>query len=237
MIKEAIEKILSLAAPVITTVDDERLYSDKDLIPIIPPHPSALTVSTLDSLAKYIQDNPDRLTEVIICIDGPHQVSVFSPLDETWRNREPYLVAKDTTPQFHFNDCMDVASFIVGVQVHFDDNEARQALLKVVGNITESAVRTHADDGVTQTVTAKAGITRVEDVDVPRILPLAVRRTFYEIGAIPGDFILRLRSAKEGAPTCALFETAARVWEREAVIRIYEYIGAKKFPIPVTLIG
>ncbi len=236
MIKEAIDRILALSAPNMVG-QDGRMYVDKGLTGIVPPAPNPLTVSTLDSLIKYLTDNPDGLKDVIVCIDGPHQVSVFSPLDETWRNREPYLVTKDTTPPFQFNQWMDVQTFIIGVQVHFDDNEARQALLKVVGNIQESAVRTHADDGVTQTVTAKVGISRVEDVDVPRIMSLDVRRTFYEIGAIPGDFILRLRSGKEAPPACALFETSARVWEREAVTRIYEHIGKPTYPIRVTVIG
>ncbi len=104
-------------------------------------------------------------------------------------------------------------------------NDDRERVLKLVGNIKEENVRQTGDDGVTQSVTARSGIARVEDVPVPNPVTLMPYRTFREVSQPTSDFILRLRSGRNGdMPTCALFEADGGAWKLRAIQSIAAYL-------------
>jgi hypothetical protein len=108
----------------------------------------------------------------------------------------------------------------------FSPEGDRAKVLSIVGNIKEESVKNTGDDGVTQTVTARAGIARVENVEVPNPVMLYPYRTFREV-AQPGSlFVLRLRTGQV-APTCALFEADGGRWRLEAIDRIAAYLREK----------
>jgi hypothetical protein len=109
----------------------------------------------------------------------------------------------------------------------FVQDENTAAILKIVGNIKEEASNTFADDGITQSVATRAGISRVEIVPVPNPVTLRPYRTFMEIEQPASTFVFRMKSGKGQPPTCALYEADGRMWRLEAIKKIKEWLADK----------
>lgn len=233
MIKAAIEKIENMAAAIQYSIAG-RNYSSKPLCPVIDPSPEALKLGTLTGLVDYIKSNVDPLllAKLLIVIDSYETVSLRSSLSAEFAQRHTYILAKSDSFKFPFGQFMDVESFIIRLQSQFVQDETTAAILQIVGNVKDGMVKEFADDGVTQQVTAKAGVSRVENVKVPNPVELAPFRTFLEIEQPKSRFVFRMRSG-EGAPTCALFEGDGGTWKNEAVKKIKEWIEEKSTGVQV----
>lgn len=131
-----------------------------------------------------------------------------------------------TNSNFSFGNFYDCETFVIKLLSLFEAHDGRAAVLKIVGNIKEENVRNASDDGVTQTVTAKAGIVRVEEVDVPNPVYLAPFRTFREVTQPLSPFVLRMKQGRDGGlPTVALFEADGGKWKLDAIAFIKEYLS------------
>ncbi|WP_372966733.1 hypothetical protein [Marinobacter sp.] len=228
MIKQAIEKILSLAG-VQTLVFDERSYTDKHISPVLLPEPQAVGLNTLTGIKDYLGENPDGhdLDTVLIHIEGPTMVQVFSRLSGPFVQRMPYLEVSHVMPVFPFGKYMDIETFIIELQAKFVQDELTAQILQLVGTITDDLIQVYADDGVSQQVTAKSGIGRVQQCLVPNPVVLSPYRSFNEIEQPPGRFVFRLKSGNgttTGRPAVALFEADGGAWQLEAIQRIRQWL-------------
>jgi hypothetical protein len=195
------------------------------------PGVKALELATLTGLIDYLNANTDRLPFglCMVHVANHARVDVISNLAEYWNCRDYFLTAiHQGAMRGFFSSYLDCESFIVALQSLFLPNEDRELILRVVGNIREESVRSTADDGVTQTVTARAGIVKIEDVEVPNPVILKPYRTFHEVEQPESEFILRLKSGREGAlPQCALFEADGGKWKLVAIQRIRAYLAER----------
>lgn len=233
MIKEAIEKVLSLAPPIVLSIGS-RPYADKTIHPILEPLVKVLNIDTLTGFVDYLEANVDLLDskKLLIHVQNYGLVSLISSLEEKWKERDYFITAKCDTFKFPFGQFMDVESFIIRMQAQFVQDECTAEILKIVGNVSDGVVRNFKDDGVTQEITAKKGVSRVENIPVPNPVILAPYRTFLEIEQPESRFVFRMR-AGEGAPTCALFEADGGTWKNVAVLRIKEWLSGKVKGIPI----
>lgn len=101
----------------------------------------------------------------------------------------------------------------------------KEALLKVIGNLKTEAVKKHSDDGISQKVEIKQGITTVAEAVVPNPVLLAPFRTFPEIDQVPSQFIFRMRENR--GVEMALFEADGGAWEMETIQRIKIYLESQ----------
>ena len=83
-----------------------------------------------------------------------------------------------------------------------------------------------ADDGMTQQVTARSGISLVQQVPVPNPVELVPFRTFTEIEQPASPFVFRMRRDGD-AIMAALFAADADMWKREAILNIRDYFGSE----------
>lgn len=228
MIKAAIEKIEQMAAAIVTHVVENRTYSSKPIHPVLDPSPNRIAIETLTGLADYLSANIDGLdsTKLIIHIKSFNTVILQSKLREPWADRNDYIHAVCDTPKFPFGQFIDVESFIVRMQSQFVQDANTAAVLKIVGNVSDSIIKQFSDDGVTQQATIKAGVSRVENVSIPNPIDLAPYRTFLEIEQPKSKFVFRMRSGHE-APTCALFEADGGTWKNEAIQKIKAWLAEK----------
>lgn len=228
MIAEAIEKILSLGGSKAEEIQG-RTYSNgpKGIVPLVPPKAETLHLNTLTGVVDYCGGKP--IPETMLHIIGPSEVKLIDEYfdSENWLTRSTYLKASHESPTFRFGQWMDAENFIINLQAMFVPDENTAAILKVVGNITEEAVKTFSDDGVTQSVTAKVGISRVEQVSVPNPVTLRPYRTFREVEQPASTFVFRMRGGKGEAPSCALFEADGKMWELEAIQAIKFWLADK----------
>jgi hypothetical protein len=225
MIKEAIEKILSLA-PIQQLEISGRTFTSQPVSEIKPALPASLQVHTLTGLADYLTKNPDKLdiAQLLVHVVDPENVRVVSRLAEVYQTREPYANAVLKTTSYPFDRYLPVDQFIIALQTYFVPCEMVSGLLKIVGNLAADASVKYLDDGVTQQVTARTGITRLENIEVPNPVDLAPYRTFLEVNQPISKFVFRIKQDNV-APTCALFAADGGNWQLEAIRNVKQWLA------------
>lgn len=215
MIREALQYLVGLGPANKVTIDGIT-YTDKPLHKQTPPTPSPLVSHTLDSAVTYLQHNKDNLKvpQVAIHVATPERVEVIGQLDPLHQQREVFMEVEADLPRHNFGQYMDVEEFLPYLKACFEDSKDRDTILQIVGNLVEENSITTKDDGITQQVTAKTGVARVENVNCPNPVTLSPFCTFPEVAYQPmREFVFRMRKG----PTCALIPADGNSWKLDAV--------------------
>jgi len=226
MIKEAIEKIISLSESK-TDYIDGRNYSNGPggIIPLRPPKAETLIVNTLTGIKDFAPSSE----QMIHVVDHKRVDVLDKEFSDGWLIRSCYVQAVHESPVFKFGQYYDVEDFIIALQAMFVQDDTTALMLKLIGNIKDEGVTNFNDDGVTQKVTAKTGISLVGSVMVPNPVTLRPYRTFMEVVQPASTFVFRVKGGKGEPPYCALFEADGRMWRLHAIKSIKEWI---EFEIP-----
>ncbi|MFX3635428.1 MAG: hypothetical protein ACE3L7_04015 [Candidatus Pristimantibacillus sp.] len=237
MIREAIEKILSLSkhtAPIQTVEINEMTYTSAELTRISKPLISNIEVHNLSGIIEYLKSDFDAKLPVIIHVISPTEVHVLTGLNGDL-NRSTLIKATALLPRIKFNEYYDLESFNILLQscfvpgVPFDVENLqvmpndREIVLKLVGNVKDEQVLSFGDDGISQQVMARSGVATVEPVAVPNPVHLKPFRTFVEIEQPLSAFVLRMQKG----PTAALFEADGGSWKVVAISEIKSYIHSQ----------
>lgn len=223
---EAIATLAERAAsPEIIEIHDAK-YASRSIQLIAPPQPRMLEVHTLTGIAEYVKQKPDGQKRTLFChVSAPHKVSVYSDLSLEYATRDTYIEAKPAIDPFSFGSYHRLEDFIIALQARFEPTDDSLAILQLVGNLTDGTISSYNDDGVTQQVTVKSGVARVENAAVPPRVTLAPFRTFLEIDQPESEFVFRMKSGGEGqAPQCALFESDGGAWKLRAIESIRTWL-------------
>ena len=244
MIKEAIDRILSLAVPNAVTFGGHTFY-DKPLTKLIPPEADEVLVSTLQGLADLYDNDLDVIKEasVLVHITGPTTVAVVSADSDGYGRRHTWMEAKYPDVQkFQFNAWLNTENFIIGLQSCFQRTFVQQAsgevigdldyVLKVASNISAESKVTNADDGISQSVDLSKGIVLKEQATLRSRVQLAPFRTFAEIDQPLSTFVFRVRE-QNGAIHLALFEADGGRWKLDAVAGLAKWLKAHFATVPV----
>lgn len=228
MIKAAINRILELAAPNITTING-RNYSDKDLEQIDAElRASSISMNTLTGLIDYIKGQKDfKEIPYIVQIVSPTEVRLISSLDKD-RKRETLVEVKAEIPDFSYGRFIENEAFIIGVQSKFLDENAEKndkpVVLQFAGNVKAGTVAEYGDTGVGQKATIKKGAVSMVEAEVPSPCFLMPYRTFTEIPQPMSSFIFRVKDNERLGVEFALFEADGGAWKNEAKANIKEYL-------------
>lgn len=222
--KSFVEAIAGMAKPAVVEVGEETFSTVGELKLVKHrPTPAALRFSTLKSLLDYAIAGADvEADKASLYVRDPWHVVYSGHLLEEWQ-RHTFAEAVCPRPSFPFGNYMSQEEFIVGLQTQFVDTGERAQLIRIAGNITAEEIQISMDDGVTQQVSARAGLSLQDRVSLPNVLELRPIRTFREIAQPPSPFILRVRQG----PKLALFEADGGSWMLTAV----EWI-AKQLQLP-----
>lgn len=241
MIQKAIDYLINLGIknnPIV--VVDEKSYSTEKLFPIMETGPDALELNFLDSLVTYIKENVDDVCledKIIIEIKSPTEIDLHTELLGDFNQRFTPVVCSALIPKIPWGQFMAPEQFIIMSQSHFVETPDLITVKKIAGNVTSEQVLNFSDDGVSQQVTAKSGIARVDNVVVPPKVLLAPYRTFMEIDQPESVFVFRAQKANQ-LPTFALFEADGGAWRIEAMKRIKAYLDANLSGVPnVVILG
>lgn len=218
MIKEAFQYIVNLGNTRTVEVG-EQVYSTQPLHKVQEPTPSPLQVRSLSGLIEYLQSKFDSDAKLMVHIESPTEVSVFSSFNRDFK-REHLIEASAMIPSFDFDRYYNAEAFNIKLQSVFVKNEDRDIMLQVVGNIKEEDVRTIGDDGVSQAVSAKVGVATIATVQVPNPVVLKPYRTFVEVDQPESEFIFRMKKG----PECSLFEADGGAWKIQAMKNIKDYL-------------
>lgn len=225
MIKKALEYIVGMRKPEIDEIDGE-MYSDKELYRIsYNPKASCIEMNTLSSLVDYIKSNIDYMAKMLIHVQSPTKVQMYSQLDDE-RRREYMVEVNAQVPEFRFNSFSDHEPFCINLQSKFidDPDTDRALLLKFAGTVEAGTVAEYGDDGVTQKATVKTGIASKGEAIVPNPVTLKAFRTFVEVEQPLSQFVFRMKQDRLDGIQCALFEADGGAWKIDAMKAIKAYL-------------
>ena len=235
MLKEAIEKLLSLAPP--NRVEDApRSYSDKNLYPIQAPLLSPVEVCTMAGFVDLVTNGVDKFPQdVFVHVVDHEEVQLIAKVSDDWGRRVVYAKADLTqTTGFRFGQFMNHEEFIIGVSSCFTAEGDREYLLKLASNISTERVGTSADDGISQQVGMKAGVVLKSVEVVKGRVSLAPYRTFREVAQPLSEFVVRVKQGAEGVvPALALYEADGGTWKIAAIENVARYLRPAVGNIPV----
>lgn len=232
--KEAIEKIEQLVKGSYAVQIDDKIYSAQDLEPVLyEPKAAAIDVSTLTGFVGFIERNIDDLdfeNYYTAVVDDPGKVMLCSALSGEKRAREVFVNARlDKYMQtFPFGQFMPQEEFIIKLHSLFEKKEGDDFdyVALMVSKTVQADTADTDDDGITQHVTVKRGISGAlkEKGNIKPIVRLSPYRTFREIAQPESQFLLRIRTDDEGSVQAALFEADGGAWRNEARLRIAAYL-------------
>ena len=223
MIKDAIKYVVDLGKVQLHEIKGQT-YSSQSLSHIRQPQADAISVNTLSGLTEYILSQFDEIAHAgkLVRVVSFDKVELVSNILSD-RGRETYMIAQAMKPRFDFGTWHDVESFVIAMQSCFVRNADLEIVLKVAGTVQDEAVTQYGDDGVSQQVTAKAGIATYGKVRVPNPVTLAPFRTFIELEQPESKFVFRMKQGNRG-PECALFEADGGAWKLDAMDKIKKYL-------------
>lgn len=232
MIKEAIDRVLELRDPNQMNVGEE-VWVKGNYQKALPDMPVRLRLNSLTGLVEYVTENVDKhkYEELMVHVVTYNIVTVISALEDIHRRRERYIKSEYFPPAMFesFDNYVNIEDFMVWLMTDFQNNEDRQAILRLVGNITDQKVATATDDGISQGVSTRVGISKVETAMVPNPVQLVPFRTFTEVEQPRSNFVLRMRSGvrEDSLPTVALFEADGGEWKTQAMRNIKSWLDSE----------
>lgn len=221
MLKEAIEKIVSLAEGQTYQINGET-YSDRPLhhIPEYTYTPQQVDVYSLDAVVNIIHAEIDKnLTPLFVNIESYKSVEVFTTFNNTNCKRDVLYSAKSSVPEPRMG-WNDYESAMISLRSQYVQDEEIAYVLQLLSKITDENSVSSTDNGVTQTVEARAGISLAQKMVVRPRVTLRPYRTFLEVEQPAGEFLLRLREGGQ----IGLFEADGGMWKLAAKKNIQGYL-------------
>lgn len=217
MLKEALQYLVSLKSNQIYEIDGDT-YSDHPLHRIRAEfdRPCPLEVNGLDSIVKLLQTEGYN-TPIFIRVHGPRCVDVFSTLDERLGRDFLYRASCDA-PEFK-PGWMDHEQAIIALRSMFVPSEDVDYLIGLLSWISKDDGVQSDDNGVSQTVTARSGVSLKNFERVKPRVSLTPFRTFTEVEQPTSEFILRL----DDNCRVGLIEADGGAWKMEAKQNICAY--------------
>lgn len=219
MIKEALEYIVGLNKPDVVDIGF-RTFIDNRLKPLTEPQQSNLSVNTLTGLVDLINGELSKDFKGVVVIGNPTSVCVYSDVYGCEKQRDLIYTAEAKNPYIPFGNFNYMEQFIITLQSCFIKDENRDMLLKIASSICIKDDQTIQDNGISQIATAKTGVARLEDIELPNPVTLRPYRTFSEIEQPASDFLFRINNNGQ----FALFEADGGAWENEAMQNVKEYL-------------
>ncbi|AYG01693.1 hypothetical protein [Lactococcus allomyrinae] len=179
---------------------------------------SSFTTNTLSSIVAYIKALDYKADKLYLQIKNEREVVLKSTLQDD-NTRDQLIYAQAIVPDQNFKRFLSAEQLNIELQSKFKQNEDRDILLQVVGNIKDEAVQNTSDDGISQRVTIKQGVASVAAVKVPNPVSLTPFSTFQDVEQPERLFVFRMREGAQGA----LFDTDDNSWQLKAIQSIKEY--------------
>lgn len=221
MLKEAIEKIVSLAENKTYKIDG-KTYSDHELYLVKEPadSPRIIRVNSLNSIVHLIKNEIARVnaSTLFVQVENYNHVNVFTTYRNDFSRYYLYEAVSDT-PNFSFG-WKDYESAIIDFRSQFEQTEDIDYLLNLLSRITDEKSVASEDNGLSQKVEVRKGIALIQKENVRSRVALKPFRTFLEVEQPLSEFLVRL---SEGGQV-GLFEADGGMWKLTAKKAIYDYL-------------
>ena len=230
MIKEAIEKIISLVPDSIISFEDGRKYWAKSGNPVIRPNISPICeVISLEAMISAFEsiDLSNNMNNIQVVVIDERNVSVRSFAKQPWQQRDIFISAKYSVEPYPFGKFISIEDAIIKMMCLFVDSPSKSALLAHLSSICSEEILSSLDDGISQAVTVETRTGRKDRATINPIIELAPFRTFTEVEQPTSRFLLRMQNVKSARPLVALFEADGGAWRAEACVRVAAYLRSE----------
>lgn len=218
MLKEFIAHIQKTTQPLVQKIGDSTfaISGNGDVEEILPAvyHPDTLTLHSLEALVKMVQTEAVNMdTPLYITVPNHLTVRCFGQPDADARYfRQVYYEAKATDVPGFREGFREYEKAIIEIRSQFAPSEGVDYLLDLLSRISKEDGVTTTDNGVSQTVEARQGVSLKALVQVKPRVSLRPFRTFQEVEQPESEFLVRLD--EEG--NIGLFEADGGMWKLAA---------------------
>lgn len=208
---------------------DQRYVPVFAPVPDDGPVPSPYCFFTLDGVIDYIKTNVEGLipdtpdTKLILHVNNQCSVRLMAPPSANRKVRYCIAMCDAHVPEIRFGEWLDSETFNTMLLSTFIPTESREVLFKVVSNLVREQNCNLADDGVSQVMTVKQGVSTASNVTFKNPVCLKPMRTFPEVEQPESNFTLRVNENAR----ISLFEADGGAWKNEAVANIKNYLSEK----------
>ena len=226
MLKEFAQYLVSLKPNQVYSIEGAT-YSDHDLarVPKYIPRPRPCEVTGLDGVVKLIRTEAKKMpAPIMVRVKSPKEVDAFSALDEDME-RFPLCIAKSDVPGFQ-DGFRPYEAAIIELRSRYIPNADIDYLLDLLSRINKENGVTTNDNGVSQTVEARSGISLKKMENIRPRVTLAPFRTFHEVEQPESEFLFRLDDDGD----VGLFEADGGAWKQAAKQNIYDYFALTLAP-------
>lgn len=218
MFEPLIKAIQKSAQAQLVSADSSSVYTDKSLQWLPQRQVEELGTRSLESVVIYCNElSPTDGENIAAILVKDHKtVAVLGELNVVTGARTKLLLSVAKLPVFNFGQYYDREEFQIAIASKFVQCENLSTIIALVGKMTNQILKTVEDDGISQTVSVRAGISMSGDVTVPPRVRLTPCRTFFEVEQPTSEFLFRMRKGKNEQIECALFEADGGAWKAEA---------------------
>lgn len=223
--REFLEKVEEMVQPQ-TLTEGIRTFVDKPMHMLVDEiaADTPLHTNSLSSVADYIKSNADFDA---LASDGRKIIHVEDEMPPCFpvrfKKRSTLLLASAWVSSFPFGHWLSLENFIISVQANFVADEHRDELLSFVATVKQDTGVEQQDDGVTQKVTTRSGVSLSRTSKVPNPITLRPFRTFSEVEQPESTFVFRIKAEEGGGVKAALFAADGEAWRHDAILKIRDY--------------
>lgn len=225
--REFLEKVEEMVQPQ-TLTEGIRTFVDKPMHMLVDEIAADIPLRTnsLSSVADYIKSNADFDAlasdgRKIIHVEDEKTVWLYTEMN-SFKKRSALLLASAWVSSFPFGQWLSLENFIISVQANFVADEHRDELLSFVATVKQDTGVEQQDDGVTQKVTTRSGVSLSRTSKAPNPVTLRPFRTFSEVEQPESAFVFRIK-AEESGVKAALFAADGEAWRHDAILKIRDY--------------
>ena len=217
---------------------DGKMYSTHELHQVFSDRrPSVVTVKSLSGLTDFIRANIDdlKMSLLMIHVVDHTRVIVKTNIHGEKNERHNVVMAElEELERFPFDQLIGQEKFIIKLKSMFQITEDQEAIIRYTAKIDAEAAVITTDDGITQNVNIKQGVTgvRTERQNIPSLVKLRPYRTFTEIEQPESEFLFRMKTEDE-VVKCALFDADGGAWKNKARLGIAEFLEAQDLGLPI----
>ena len=226
--REFLEKVEEMVQPQ-TLTEGIRTFVDKPMHMLVDEIAADIPLHTnsLSSVADYIKSNADFDAlasdgRKIIHVEDEKTVWLYTEMN-SFKKRSALLLASAWVSSFPFGQWLSLENFIISVQANFVTDEHRDELLSFVATVKQDTGVEQQDDGVTQKVTTRSGVSLSRTSKVPNPITLRPFRTFSEVEQPESTFVFRIKAEEGGGVKAALFAADGEAWRHDAILKIRDY--------------
>ncbi len=207
--------------------EDQRYVPVFAPVPEDAPVPSPYYFFTLDGVIDYIKTNVEGLipdtpdAKLILHVSNQCTVRLMAPPSANRKVRSCIAMCDAHVPKICFGEWLDSETFNTMLLSTFLPTESREVLFKVVSNLVKEQNCNLADDGVSQVITVKQGVTTASNLTFKNPVCLKPMRTFPEVDQPESNFTLRI----DERARISLHEADGGAWKNEAVANIKKYLS------------